>query len=37
MATKYASKYVVKKKLRISDTDNSLDNEIEIYLDDVDD
>ena len=37
MATKYASKYIVKKKLRISDTDTSLDNEIEIYLDDVDD
>jgi len=33
----YGSKIVVKRKLRIAQTDNSLDNEINIFIDDVDD
>ena len=35
--THYGSKIVVKRKLRIAQTDNSLDNEINIFIDDVDD
>ena len=33
----YGSKIVVKRKLRIAQSDNSLDNEINIFIDDVDD
>ena len=35
--THYGSKTIVKRKLRIAQSDNSLDNEINIFIDDVDD